>query len=415
MKLFALFHKALCRMGDAYPLYAYVWPKGKDVIIFLLFSVTLMGVLAAGAAPLAETQEVISWEDAHHYYGELKTVEGVIVKSHNSGKAVFLNFHPNWKRYFTAVILAEDFHKFPENPERRYLNKRVRVTGIIKKYQDKPEIILHSPDAIQILNHRSDPGGAGLKGVLVERVADGDTLFIRYRGERYAVRLIGVDTPETSHPLKPVQYFADEATQFTKTLAEGKAVRLEFDWQRLDKYDRLLAYVYLPDGRMLNAEIIKQGFGFAYLKYPFKRLDLFKQLESQARTEGKGLWDGEGFKELHWLQKQRREPILLTLSARCIWDIHYLQYVRQVPMSEIPASLSDLRLWTNEYAPQDLDLCLKQAGWQAIPSSEIGETISVYEMTNMRWGFISRLAVRVNVPQKGIQAFLAETQRRICR
>jgi hypothetical protein len=99
--------EAVCRMEDAYPLYAYVWPKGRDVIIFLLFSVTLMGVLAAGAAPLAEAQEVISWEDAHNYYGELKTVEGVIVKSHNSGKAVFLNFHPNWKRYFTAVILAE--------------------------------------------------------------------------------------------------------------------------------------------------------------------------------------------------------------------------------------------------------------------------------------------------------------------
>lgn len=395
-------------------IYTYAWSKGKRIIILFLSPIILMGALHTGVAPMAGAQEVISWEDAHRYYGEIKTVEGVVVRSHNSGKAVFLNFHPNWKRYFTAVIFARDFHKFPENPEKYYLNKRVRITGTIKEYQGKPEIILHSPDAIQILLHRSDPGGTALEGVLVEKVADGDTISIRYLGEQYTVRLIGVDTPETSHPLKPVQYFADEATRFTKTLAEGKVVRLEFDWQRLDKYDRLLAYVYLPDDRMLNAEIIKQGFGFAYVKYPFKHLDLFKQLELEARTEGKGLWNGEGLKELRWLQQQRREPILLTLSPRCTWEVRYLQYARQVPVAEIPTSLSDLRLLTNEYAPHDLDLRLKQAGWQMIPGSE-GETISAYEMTNMRWGFISRLAVRVNVPQEGIPSFLIETQRHVCR
>lgn len=101
----------------------------------------------------------------------------------------------------------------------------------------------------------------------VKRVIDGHTLLLT-NGER--VRLIGVDTPETKHPQKPVQRFGKEAFLFTKRMAEGKEVRLEYDQQRRDKYRRLLAYVYLQDGTFLNAEIIKQGYGFAYTKYPFR-------------------------------------------------------------------------------------------------------------------------------------------------
>lgn len=104
----------------------------------------------------------------------------------------------------------------------------------------------------------------------VKRVIDGDTLLLA-NGER--VRLIGVDTPETKHPEKAVERFGEEAYLFTKKMVEGKEVRLEYDWQRRDRHGHLLGYVYLPDGTFLNAEIIKQGFGFAYTKYPFKYLD----------------------------------------------------------------------------------------------------------------------------------------------
>ncbi|MHA1285651.1 MAG: thermonuclease family protein, partial [Promethearchaeota archaeon] len=65
--------------------------------------------------------------------------------------ACFLNFHKNWKRYFTAVIFASDFHKFPPNPEDYYLNKGVKVYGLIKEYQGKPEIILKSPEQIKVI------------------------------------------------------------------------------------------------------------------------------------------------------------------------------------------------------------------------------------------------------------------------
>jgi micrococcal nuclease len=73
-------------------------------------------------------------------------------------------------------------------------------------------------------------------------------------------------------------------------MGEGKEVRLEYDWQKRDKYGRLLAYVYLMDGTFLNAEIIKQGYGFAYTHFPFKYLEEFRRFEREARENGRGLW-----------------------------------------------------------------------------------------------------------------------------
>ena len=96
-------------------------------------------------------EDVISWKDADKYYGQVKTVEGVIVATYNSGKACFLNFHQDYKNHFTAVIFASDFHKFPKYPEDYYLHKKVKVTGLIKQYKGKPEIILKSTNQIEII------------------------------------------------------------------------------------------------------------------------------------------------------------------------------------------------------------------------------------------------------------------------
>ena len=130
---------------------------------------------------------------------------------------------------------------------------------------------------------------------VVERVVDGDTLLLQ-SGER--VRLIGVDTPETKHPSKPVQYFGKEASAFTRRIVERKRVRLEFDQANAarghkDRYGRTLAYVFLEDGTLLNAEIIKQGYGHAYTQFPFSHLEEFRQLEREAREQGRGLWQPE--------------------------------------------------------------------------------------------------------------------------
>ena len=121
----------------------------------------------------------------------------------------------------------------------------------------------------------------------VKRVIDGDTLLL-INGER--VRLIGVDTPETKHPQKPVEYFGREAYLFTRQMVDGKEARLEFERQRRDRYGRLLAYVYLLDGTFLNAEIIKQGFGFAYTRFPFKHMEEFRRHEREARENRRGMW-----------------------------------------------------------------------------------------------------------------------------
>jgi micrococcal nuclease len=75
-------------------------------------------------------------------------------------------------------------------------------------------------------------------------------------------------------------------------MVEGKTVRLEEDQQTTnrDKYNRLLRYVYLPDGSLLNAEIIRQGYGHAYTRFPFDKLDEFRALEKEAREAERGLW-----------------------------------------------------------------------------------------------------------------------------
>jgi len=125
----------------------------------------------------------------------------------------------------------------------------------------------------------------------VTRAVDGDTLLLD-NGER--VRLIGVDTPETVHPHKPVEPLGVKASAFAKREIEGEKVQLEYDpvnarINHKDKYGRTLAYVYrVSDDFFLNAELIKQGFSSAYTRFPFKYKDKFLALEREVREYGIG-------------------------------------------------------------------------------------------------------------------------------
>jgi len=121
----------------------------------------------------------------------------------------------------------------------------------------------------------------------VTRVIDGDTIVVETVG---TVRLIGVDTPETKDPRKPVQAFGAEAAAFLRQLVTDQVVRLDYEGVRLDRYGRTLAYVYLRDGRFVNAEIVRQGFGHAYLEFPFEKAEAFRLLEREARAAHRGLW-----------------------------------------------------------------------------------------------------------------------------
>ena len=132
---------------------------------------------------------------------------------------------------------------------------------------------------------------SGDKTYRVLKIVDGDTIKIEYEGRSETVRLIGVDNPETVHPSKPVEFFGKEASAFAKNLLIGESVYLRFGNERRGKYNRLIAYVFRsPDGLFVNLEIVRQGYGHAYVKYPFEHLDLFRHYESQARRFDKGLW-----------------------------------------------------------------------------------------------------------------------------
>lgn len=126
--------------------------------------------------------------------------------------------------------------------------------------------------------------------VKVTRVVDGDTIDVAIDGKTERVRYIGIDTPETVDPRKPVQCFGVEASRKNKELVEGKMVRLEKDITDRDRYNRLLRYVWVGD-TFINQELVAQGFASSY-SYPpnIKYQDLFVATQKKAREEGLGLW-----------------------------------------------------------------------------------------------------------------------------
>lgn len=136
------------------------------------------------------------------------------------------------------------------------------------------------------------PPAALVQKARVARVVDGDTIELE-GGEK--VRLIGIDTPETVKPDTPVQPFGPEASAFTKQLLpEGQEIDLELDAEERDRYGRLLGYVYLPDGTMVNAAIMDAGLAQVMTIPPnVKYADLFLTLQQDARSDGRGLWAGE--------------------------------------------------------------------------------------------------------------------------
>ncbi|WP_159826026.1 thermonuclease family protein [Frigoribacterium sp. 9N] len=153
------------------------------------------------------------------------------------------------------------------------------------------------------------PGGAGAVPVptsvpaaaveaVVDRVVDGDTVVVLVAGERERIRLIGVDTPETVKPDAPVDCFGPEASAFTTAaLPEGATVWLEDDASQgdADRYDRLLRYVWSPDGTMLNERLVAEGYGREdTYDDAYRYRDRFVAAEASAEASRVGLWDACG-------------------------------------------------------------------------------------------------------------------------
>ncbi|MCS5488864.1 thermonuclease family protein [Algoriphagus limi] len=126
----------------------------------------------------------------------------------------------------------------------------------------------------------------------VTKVVDGDTFWIddgTKKGQK--IRLIGVNTPETRHPQKPVEYYGREASNYVNSRLKGKKVRLEYDVDRIDRYGRTLAYVFLEDGLFLNADLLKNGYAQVMTVPPnVKYSEMFLKLERKARGNKMGLW-----------------------------------------------------------------------------------------------------------------------------
>jgi micrococcal nuclease len=126
----------------------------------------------------------------------------------------------------------------------------------------------------------------------INHFIDGDTIAVNMNGAVETIRMIGVDTPETHRPNSPVQCYGPEAANFTKQLIGTNKVRLQADPldTNRDRYNRLLRYVYIPDGRMVETELISGGYGFAYTQFPFEKSQQFSATQDTAKTSNKGLW-----------------------------------------------------------------------------------------------------------------------------
>ena len=155
-----------------------------------------------------------------------------------------------------------------------------------QKFNSKTEMLFQPPAGV-------GPGNRATHYRFVSQVVSGNTLVMA-NNER--VYLIGVDTPDTRLKNRPHEHFGREAFAFTKWMAEGKRVRLEYDnanarFGHKDRYRRTLVYLFIADGTFLNAEIIKQGYGFASTRLPFKYLDEFSGYQQAAKAQGQGLWE----------------------------------------------------------------------------------------------------------------------------
>jgi len=140
----------------------------------------------------------------------------------------------------------------------------------------------------------------------VVKVIDGDTVAVEINGKTETIRLIGLNTPETVDPRKPVERFGIEASNKAKEILTGKSVRLEADGivGERGKYGRLLRYIFLEDGTNFNKMMISEGYAYEYTyNSPYKYQEEFKEAEKEAREAKKGLW---GFESAQRLRKINR-------------------------------------------------------------------------------------------------------------
>jgi micrococcal nuclease len=131
---------------------------------------------------------------------------------------------------------------------------------------------------------------ASRAGSLVVRVVDGDTAIVEIGGQEQRVRFIGIDAPESVVPGEPVECFGPEAADYTRERLEGANVRIEYDVERRDRFERTLAYVWLGD-ELFNETLVREGYALVTTFPPNVRyVDRFVDAQRAARARERGLW-----------------------------------------------------------------------------------------------------------------------------
>jgi micrococcal nuclease len=158
-------------------------------------------------------------------------------------------------------------------------------------------ILLASSFLLRPMPASSVPSDEPLKGT-VTTVYDGDTVTVRLTGRTdERVRLIGVDSPELDDARERVRLMAFLAKRFTFGRLYQKTVELLPGPEKRDSYGRLLAYIRMADGETFNVALVREGYAFAYLQFPFDETwkKELKAAEAEARQAGRGLWRREPY------------------------------------------------------------------------------------------------------------------------
>lgn len=163
--------------------------------------------------------------------------------------------------------------------------------GVLVSSQKKLPISSKPAEVVEEATSAAEVIGAANEKTVVTRVIDGDTIEL---SDGRKVRYIGIDTPETVDPRKTVQCFGKEAAEKNKEWVLGKEVMLEKDISEVDRYGRLLRYVYVRVGEtelMVNEGLVREGFAQAS-SYPpdVKYQERLRLAEQDAREVGRGLW-----------------------------------------------------------------------------------------------------------------------------
>ncbi len=160
----------------------------------------------------------------------------------------------------------------------------------------------------------------------IKRTIDGDT-FETINWDK--IRMIWIDTPETVHPTKWVEFYGKQASDKLKELIEGKEVCLTLDQNKTmnkDKYNRLLRYVWIED-KNINAEMIREWYAFAYTHFPFQYIDEFRNYQQIAKDNNLWLWNIES-KEL-FTQKENKDISNCWKETNTICSINARDYLWQ--------------------------------------------------------------------------------------